>query len=246
MILYYNEKSDSAGITVNSQIVNYPVSNVIDSRLSRVFKTSATTTAEIVFDLGSALSVDSVCIANHNFTSSATVKIQGNASDVWTSPSIDETLTYNSKIINKVIASASYRYWRIQVVDATNPDGAISIGRIWIGESYETPGIAPAVSVSYNSTSNKSRSISGQSYLDINYKYHNFSVSHPVITHDEKSEFEEILDDVDIGIPFFVEFDEECVDLTVYYVTLDATVFDFSILGNTDYYTVSYGFIEEI
>lgn len=130
MILKANETLKDATLTANSAVVNYPVTNILDSRLSRIFRTSSSTTAEIVFDAGSAVTVDSVCIAAHNITSSVTtLKFQGNASDVWTSPSIDETLTWDADIITKDFTGGSYRYWRIQVIDGTNPDGYIEIGR---------------------------------------------------------------------------------------------------------------------
>jgi hypothetical protein len=246
MILFYEEKSIDAVISTNSQTVNYPVSNVIDSRLSRIYKTDSSTTAEVVFDMVSAVTADAVCIANHNLTASATIKLQANSSDVWTSPPVDETLVYDADIIVGLITSASYRYWRVQVVDGTNPDGELEFGRIWIGDSYTAPGVAPTVTVDYNSASTKSRSISGQSYLDGNYKYHILGVRHPAITHTQKAVFQDVLDTVDIGTPFFVQFDEICSDLDVFYVSIDGDGFRFTLLTNPQYYTVSYDLLEEV
>lgn len=247
MILFYNEKSKDAVISVNSSTAQRPVSNVIDSRLTRVFRTvAAITTANIVFDMTAAVAVDCVAIAAHNITSGATIKLQGNATDVWTSPSVDETLSHDSDIITKVITSATYRYWRISIVDAANPDGYIQIGRAWIGESFDTPGIAPTVSVGDISSSVKSKSIGGQTYTDIRPKKHDFGVSIPSITYANRATFEDVLDTVDIGIPFFVDFDETNSDLDVYYVTISGDGFTFTNLINPLYYTLSIDLDEEV
>ena len=69
MILLANETCKNATITANSADVNYPVSNIVDSRLTRLFRTDSNTTAEIVFNAGSAVGVSFVAIANHNITS---------------------------------------------------------------------------------------------------------------------------------------------------------------------------------
>jgi hypothetical protein len=244
--LAYKENSADAIVSANSQTVNYPVSNVLDSRLSRIYKTDSTTTAEVVFDMGSAVACDVVYIARHNITSSATVSIQANSSDSWTSPPIDLSITHDSGVMTLDFTSSTYRYWRVKVVDATNPDGDIYMGRIWIGEYFQAPGISPTVAIDYVSTSIKSVSVSGQSYMDKNYAYHNISIVHPILNQSDRPIFENIIDTVDIGIPFFVTFDEECSDLENYYVTMMTETLRFTTLTNPLYYTLSYNLTEEI
>ena len=246
MRLLYKERSKDATISANSQSVNYPVSNVIDSRLSRLYRTDGVTTADIKFNLGSAQDISSVAIANHNITSGASITLYGNTSSSFASPAFTQVLTWDEDIILQIFGTETYQYWLIKIVDPSNPDGYIEVGRAWIGEYFQTPGVAPTVSVDYNSASSKARSIGGQTYLDINYKYTNFGIRHSAITFAEKAEFQEVLDTVDTGIPYFIEFDETCSDLTRYYVTLNQEGYRFTTLSNNQYYTVSYEMIEEV
>ena len=247
MILKINETCKDASITANSASVNYPVSNLVDSRLTRVFKTSSNTTAEVVFDAGSAVDVTSVVIANHNISAGVTtLKLQGNSSDSWSSPAFETSLTHNSGIIYKDFAKETYRYWRIQIIDASNSDGYIEIGRAWIGENFTTPAISPTVSHSRMSSSVKSISISGQSYMDTRYFYSTISVSFPKITHTEKANLITQFETIDIGKPFFVTFDESKIDLDTYYVTFDVNQLAFEILRNPNYYRGAMSFIEEV
>ena len=247
MRLKTDETCKDANITANSSTLNYPVSNVVDSRLSTIFKTDSSTTATIVFDCAAAVNVTSIIIANHNISSGVTtLKLQGNATDSWGTPSVDETLTWASGHIIKDITQASYRYWRIQIIDAGNSDGFISIGRAWIGDLYQAPDIAPAINHNRNSESVKSISASGQGYQDTRYKYSIVTATWPKLTHTEKAEIFAIFDAIDIGTPFFVTFEETQSDIGTLYVTLDNDSINMSLLSNVNYYTAGINFRQEV
>ena len=247
MILLSNETTKDATLTANSAIINYPVTNVLDSRLSRIFKTSSNTTATIVFDVGSAVTVTSVAIANHNISSGVTtLKVQGNATDAWGAPSVDETLTYSSGIITKQFTGGSYRYWRINIVDAGNSDGYISLGRVGLYDSFTLPDISPSVGHTRNSNSVKSISVSGQSYLDKRYFNSIYSVRFPKLSHTEKENLISQFETIDIGEPFFCRFDETELDFDTVYVTFDQDSLSFNLLINSDYYESSFSLTEEV
>ena len=247
MRLKTDETCSVAILTANSSTLNYPVGNVLDSRLSRIFKTDSSTTATIVFDCSAAVNVTSIIIANHNISSGVTtLKLQGNATDSWGTPSVDETLTWASGHIIKDITQASYRYWRIQIIDAGNSDGFISIGRAWIGDLYQSPGIAPAINHNRVSESVKSITPSGQSYQDTRYKYSIITTTWPKLSHAEKAAIFAIFDDIDIGTPFFVTFEESNSDLGTLYVTIDNDSINASLLSNQAYYTASINYKEEV
>jgi len=247
MKLMANETCKDATVTANSATVNYPVTNVLDSRLSRIFKTDASTTATILFDAGSAVKVAAVTIANHNMVTGGTYKVQGNATNVWTSPTVDETITFASGNMTKQFTGGTLRYWRISIVNATNPDGFISIGRIWLGDSYTMPDISPVVGHTVNSNSLKSISVSGQSYLDKRYYSSVYSVKFRKFTQAVKAEIIAQFKLIDIGVPFFITFDEPKLDFGTVYVTIDIDSMNFNILRtiNRDYET-ALSFVEEV
>jgi hypothetical protein len=246
MILKAIETLADSVLSVNSSLPNYPVTNVLDSRLSRIFKTDGELTAEIVFDAGSAVTVSGIAIANHNISFSfSTVKLQANATDVWTAPSFELDLTCESSLISCDFPEETYRYWRLQVIDSTNANGYIQLGRVWIGQSYVTPGISTTLTHDRTSASVKSSSTSGQTYQDKRFLYSSINTTFPAVTHTEKAEIFNILDTIDIGEPFFVTFDETCSDIGTLYVTMDLSSLRATLLNNRDYYTIGISFIEE-
>ena len=246
MIFLANETTKDATVSANSVDIQYPVSNVLDSRLTRLYKTDSSTTAEIVFDAGSAVTVDSIAIANHNISSGvSTLKVQGNATNSWATPSIDETLTYSSGVITKTFTGGSYRYWRVYIIDAGNSDGYISIGRIFLADSFTAPDISPTFGHTRKSSSVKTQSIGGQSYQDTRYFASLVSVKWPAVTATEKSNLITQFETIDIGSPFFVTFDESNISIGTLYVTIDQDSLNFNLLANPKYWEAALSLLEE-
>ena len=86
MIILYDNKVYDATITPNSEQTGYEFSTALkNTRLSRTGRFVGDASENIVFDFGSALSCDYCVVAGSNLTSGATVTIQANASNAWTS-----------------------------------------------------------------------------------------------------------------------------------------------------------------
>ena len=210
-ILYNNLVFDST-ITTNTENPYYLFDTALnDTRLSRYARTINDTGEWIKFDFGSAKKVSYCAIINHNLTSSATVKLQGNATDVWTSPSVDETLTISDFII-KNFTESSLRYWRVTFDDATNPDGYIQIAKIYLGV-YIEHGINRTQSISVNSNSTNQKSITGQLYgnKQITFKTVGFTLSS--MDNDSRLEFQTFFETVDIVTPFILLVWENSLDI---------------------------------
>ncbi|MEM4658700.1 MAG: hypothetical protein QXX77_09810 [Candidatus Methanosuratincola sp.] len=113
--------------TSSSEAIGFPASNIaILSRPKRVWRSTATGDQSIVLDFGIAVSPPAVFIDNANFE---TVVIQGNTTDVWTSPAFgsgsitlerDPRLGRRKRLIE--LATFDYRYMRIYIPSQT-PDG---------------------------------------------------------------------------------------------------------------------------
>lgn len=92
----------------------------------------------IVIDLGSAQLVNSLAIFDHNLTSAATITLEANVADAWGAPSFSEAIAYNAeKILHYLGAAQTYRYWRISITDAANPDNYISMSELFLGTYLE-------------------------------------------------------------------------------------------------------------
>jgi len=92
------------------------------------------------FNLGSAQDIQAFIIKNNNFSSTATVKIQGNSSDAWGSPATTYTFgTIDADIMVYFWTSAqSFQWWRYYINDVDNSAGYIKTGRLFLG-SYFSP-----------------------------------------------------------------------------------------------------------
>ena len=92
--------------------------------------------------------LDTFAILNHNITTSATVTLVGSSSPTFSTIGISIPLEPreddpNIYYIAPTLPNVGYRYWRISIDDATNPDGFVSIGtvifgaaRIFFGECF--------------------------------------------------------------------------------------------------------------
>lgn len=86
----------------------------------------------------STIFMDTFAILNHNISRSATVNLIGSSDPTFTlvEKLIPLAMTDNNRFhVEEFLPSVGYRYWRLTIDDATNPDGFISIGTILLGRS---------------------------------------------------------------------------------------------------------------
>jgi len=147
-IAYNNliDSINSANIVASSEDSSYPAGNLQEQRLAVKWLADSATSQNVVFDLGSAQSVLTMAIVSHNIASTATITVNGNATNMWTAPSVVQSLTWNEDIVMKFISSQSYQYWQFAFTGLTQ---ALSIGRIWLG-SYVT--ISPSSTENFDVT----------------------------------------------------------------------------------------------
>jgi hypothetical protein len=220
---------ESATLTASNENGSFPVGNIQDTILASVFR-STSTSVNIVIDLGVAKTCDIFFLAKHNMTSSATVTLEANSSDVWTSPPFSESITVED-LIAADFTAASYRYWRLVIADGTNTDGYIKIGGLGLGEYYAVPGIGIAYQVNHFSTALKYTSQSGQVYGSSGVFYRSVNVQIPYVTQAQRVEIESCFNTKDWYTPFYVQFNESCVSENALYATLEANSIGFQSLS---------------
>ena len=133
----YANLVDSADLTPSSQISTLPAANLQDSRPTAVWRTEGCADESVVIDLGSPGTATLAALLEHNLTSSATISLQANSADSWTSPPFSASLDWHPSIIIELFNQVSYRYWRLAVADSANPDGYLQIGRLWLGDCFQ-------------------------------------------------------------------------------------------------------------
>ena len=82
--------------------------------------------------LPSALAIACGALIESNLTIGATVRFQGNATDSWGAPTVDEPFAVwdqsHTKVLLKLIVETALPWWRWTIDDPDNPDEYIEIG----------------------------------------------------------------------------------------------------------------------
>lgn len=177
------------------------------------------TSEYILFDLGvsSNPTAFALCGARNRalkISPTATIKLQGNETNNWTTPSFTTTLTYDDSVIVEMSATGFHtselRYWRVLFEDQ-NPLGYIEVGAFFLGEYYApTQGVVQfPLQSSYIDRSEITYSEGGQEYSDIREKSQSFSVTWNGLTKTEIEDIDEIFNVYGTSLPFFVSMDSD-------------------------------------
>jgi hypothetical protein len=127
-------------VNTGTEDATYPAVNLADLNPAKPARLT-TTTGSFLRDFGLAKQVDWVFIPMHNLTAAlADVKIQGNATDSWGAPSLDEMMVVPSYHEDGFpvgfwldltgVSPRSFRYWRFSIGTANGT--AVAIGEIWL------------------------------------------------------------------------------------------------------------------
>ena len=214
MKILYDNLVNSATISSTTENPDYLFSTaLVDSRLSRVGRTLDITGQDVKFSLTTAVDVTYIAITAHNFTSSATVKLQANTSDSWTTPAFETTLTDCGAWCVDSFTKQTYQYWRLFIDDDTNSDGYIEIGYVFLGEDLTMPGMNRAMIIPQKTNSASSKSTSGQLYGDKRLNYKAAEIKFDVIEEDERQLIKAFFNYVDIITPFVLLIWEDDLDV---------------------------------
>ena len=189
---FYDNEIDTVAytLTANSENANYPLINIRDYQLTKKYWATGDTSEWVKIDAGAGNTITATfaAIAGHNISAGATtIKIQGNATDVWTSPTVNESFTHSTGLMWKAFSSQALRYWRYLIEDASNPDGVIKIGRLGLGVYFDLTNWAQAdFEPRPIDTSTLDRSVTGQIYGDERIIYNEYDYFFPYLDNSEK------------------------------------------------------------
>lgn len=161
MIILYNNNVYSATITGDIDSDDA----FTEPRLSSVAVTTGLSSQHVLFTHTAAVDVDYACLYGSNLTSGATVTLEGNTSNAWTTPAASVTLAYyGGQYIGSFSTTQSYRYWRLTLTDAANTDTHLTIPWFYYGEKLTMPGMDTGQVISKQSNSIVQKSSTGQLY----------------------------------------------------------------------------------
>lgn len=174
MRILYDNKVLAATIAATTEHPNYPVENLQTDRLAEIYKSVGDTAQSLVFDLSAAYAITYFAVFAHNIAVGATLTLEGNTSDSWTTPAYSTTITHGTgAIVAEVFGT--YRYWRMTVDD--NSGTALSIGYVYLGGYLQGPGMAIDQEIDDNTEADAEFSTSGQLYGGDGVNYRTFKIN---------------------------------------------------------------------
>lgn len=204
---------------------------LLDRSLAKIGRTVSNADQWIQFSFTGAVDVDTVVVFANNFTPSATVKIQANATDVWTSPTIDQALTYvkddrKSDQLDKEVgiwfyqfsSTESYQYWRLSIDDTTNTDDFLDVGLVVLDEKTVFPGMSVNQVFKRESTSDPEFNMSNQIYGIKRTQYNGASFNFPIVSETQKTTLDSFFNQADLVLPYcmFVWENDTSVQIPLY------------------------------
>lgn len=148
---------------------------------------------------------------------SAELRLQGNETNAWGAPSFDQVLTYDDAVIAVFDAAGLHteplRYWRLKVVDASNPNGFVEIGSLFLGIFFEPTRGAAVFPLQAQPVDRSTTTFSegGQTFADRRQKTERFDLQWEHLTYSEKEELDAVFDEFGVSNPFFAIMDPDTV-----------------------------------
>ncbi|MBN2401016.1 MAG: hypothetical protein JXN64_01325 [Spirochaetes bacterium] len=170
----YDNRILTATLYRSSENPGYPIANVQDTKVLRQFRTLSASNEWI--KISSTITASRFAIMGHNLSASAVITLQGNDTDVWTTPSFEEIITWKAGIILHSFTEATYNYWRLVITDSGR--SYIAIGELYIGTYLQEPNIKLDTELDDETTGEGELSSSGQLYGDDGYELRNFTINY--------------------------------------------------------------------
>lgn len=186
------------------------------------------------------------------FTLSATavVKCQANNIDYWVTPPVDITVPIGDISAMNILDdenTATYRYWRIEIIDRLNylgPEG-LRLAYIYIGDhtTVTLTNIATGFTKELTDPSTLLQSENGALFVEIRPRYLTIqNASIQLLNGSERAALEQVLYDVGVRDPFFISIDpgvevtENLEELTRFVIMTRSPTLEHVI---RDYYNIS-------
>jgi len=137
--------AQGVAIAASSAATDYPISNLQNDRRGFEWRSTGVTSENIVFDMITTEPVNSVVllwdkVGGIKISSAATITIEANPVNVWTSPALSQAMTINedwSVSSYYPTSDQNYRYWRIVIEDPGNAYGYVHLSNIIIGKGID-------------------------------------------------------------------------------------------------------------
>lgn len=175
------------------------------------------TSESLVFDLRTTEDINSVCLLwpkmdGITLSSSAVVKVQANATNVWTSPAVNQTLTIDNdyEVASHFFsADQSYRYWRVLIIDPANANLYVELGVVVLGKSLDIVNPDNGFQYDIDDQSKVTTNQFGNQYVDEYPTKATLSIMYSILDYDEVQALENAYRQNGNKVPVLVTVDHE-------------------------------------
>lgn len=113
--------------TADAEVTGFEGVNVNNWLLYNSWKPGVTGAPDLVFDLGSAKSVDTICVYGHNlFTEGCDLRLRYSVDDIAYFDAVSQFTVPDDGVIFKQFSTQSKRYWELRIANCT-VDALISV-----------------------------------------------------------------------------------------------------------------------
>jgi hypothetical protein len=238
-----------ADLTPSSENAQYPLSNLLDDRRSKVFR-STDNNLNIVIDLGTQRDINIVALVDSGLDTfgfnSATIEL--NNSDTWVTPIYSSAISMDVTFgfaYHQLPSTYNIRYVRLVF---SNTIGYCEISKIFIGESADIGDLCFNYPIQYKAAANKKveKNRLGQKFIDEINTQKELSGSISTMTKEEAEPLMGLLDYASSTRPIWIIFPEGNITdnnnrLNGYYYLTDEPSWSF-VVGN--YWNISLDFEE--
>lgn len=216
MKFFWNNLVDAGAtaLTASSENASYPVANLIDPHLQKLWKTGTSAAEEyITLDLGSALEISSIILAGHDFTTDDDLRFM--VSDASDFADADEMpIEWSEDTILCLFPTVSARYVRVMFTKASSGETR-QLARLFVGPHSEQDELPDekGFKVDPKDLSKVATSIGGQDWGETRPRYREFRISGTKLTEDDALDLVAMDDHCGIVTPFFMQVQDPVGDL---------------------------------
>lgn len=109
---------------------------LLDRDRDTAWRTTGCAAEWLSADLGAARPVQALVLADHNLSEAAGVTLLADDGPDWQSPAYSQALGITSPHLVCFLAQ-TYRYWRLELADAGNPDGLLRASLFYLGGFFQ-------------------------------------------------------------------------------------------------------------
>jgi len=174
------------------------------------------TEESVIIDLRTNESIDSFAMifdkmVGSQFTAEAVLKLQANATNAWTTPAVDVTLSFDTDydLYTHFFSSAqSYRYWRLKMVDPKNPNLFLEIPKLFLTYATQLTQVPQlGFAMVTRDRSEQQSTPYGHRYSDVYPNLRGIDFKYAIMGKDDLKTLEDIYERVGSVAPVFMALD---------------------------------------